>query len=49
MNKVDLKELIESKDELFLKKVKYAGLNDLEYWDSQNLMVGNPLNLNIYQ
>lgn len=35
MNKVDLKELIESKDELFLKKLKYAGLNDLEYWEKR--------------
>lgn len=39
MNKVDLKNVIESKDELFLKKLKYAGLNELEYWEKrpQNL------------
>ncbi|MCY4643352.1 MAG: hypothetical protein OXB88_01920 [Bacteriovoracales bacterium] len=35
MNKVDLKKLIESKDELFLKKLKYAGLNELEYWEKR--------------
>ncbi len=35
MNKSDLKVLIESKDETFLKKLKYAGLNELEYWEKR--------------
>jgi len=35
MNEADLKKLIESKAELFLKKLKYAGLNDLEYWEKR--------------
>lgn len=35
MNKADLKVLIESKQELFLKKLKYAGLNELEYWEKR--------------
>ncbi|MDD4975547.1 MAG: hypothetical protein PHY93_14410 [Bacteriovorax sp.] len=35
MNKADLKVLIESNDELFLKKLKYAGLNELEYWEKR--------------
>ena len=35
MNKSDLKNLIESKDELFLRKLKYAGLNELEYWEKR--------------
>lgn len=35
MNEADLKKLIESKNELFLKKLKYAGLNDLEYWEKR--------------
>ena len=35
MNKADLKKLIESKNELFLKKLKFAGLNDLEYWEKR--------------
>ena len=35
MDKADLKKLIQSKDELFLKQLKYAGLNDLEYWERQ--------------
>lgn len=35
MNEADLKKLIESNDELFLKKLKYAGLNDLEYWEKR--------------
>lgn len=33
MNKVDLKILIVSNEELFLKKLKHAGLNELEYWE----------------
>jgi hypothetical protein len=35
MNKSDIKNLIESKEELFLKKLKYAGLNELEYWEKR--------------
>lgn len=35
MNKADFKVLIESKEELFLKKLKYAGLNELEYWEKR--------------
>ena len=35
MNKSDLKILIESKHETFLKKLKYAGLNELEYWEKR--------------
>jgi hypothetical protein len=35
MNKTELKVLIESKQELFLKKLKYAGLNELEYWEKR--------------
>lgn len=35
MDEADLKNLINSKDELFLKKLKYAGLNDLEYWEKR--------------
>lgn len=35
MNEADLKKLIKSKEELFLKKLKYAGLNDLEYWEKR--------------
>lgn len=35
MNKADLKVLIESNNELFLKKLKYAGLNELEYWEKR--------------
>lgn len=35
MNQADLKILLESKSELFLKKLKYAGLNDLEYWEKR--------------
>ena len=35
MNKADLKVLIESNQELFLKKLKYAGLNELEYWEKR--------------
>ncbi len=27
--------MITSKEELFLKKLKYAGLNDLEYWEKR--------------
>jgi hypothetical protein len=30
-----LKNLIESKHETFLKKLKYAGLNELEYWEKR--------------
>jgi len=33
MDRADLKKLIESKDEFFLKKLKHAGLNELEYWE----------------
>lgn len=35
MNKADLKVLIESNQELFLKKLKHAGLNELEYWEKR--------------
>jgi hypothetical protein len=35
MNKANLKRLIESKDEFFLKKLKHAGLNELEYWEKR--------------
>ena len=35
MNTEELKILIESKEENFLKKLKYAGLNDLEYWEKR--------------
>lgn len=35
MNKADLKVLIESNQDLFLKKLKYAGLNELEYWEKR--------------
>lgn len=35
MDKVELRILINSKNELFLKKVKYAGLNELEYWEKR--------------
>jgi hypothetical protein len=35
MNKADLKNLIESKQERFLKKLKFAGLNELEYWEKR--------------
>ena len=35
MNRADLKVLIESNQELFLKKLKYAGLNELEYWEKR--------------
>ena len=32
MDKIELNKLIDSKTESFLKKLKYAGLNELEYW-----------------
>jgi len=35
MEKEELKKLIENKKELFLKKLKYAGLNELEYWEKR--------------
>lgn len=35
MNKTELKDLIESKQEKFLKKLKHAGLNELEYWEKR--------------
>lgn len=35
MDKTDLKKLIESKEANFLKKLKYAGLNELEYWEKR--------------
>ncbi len=35
MEKEDLKKLIENKKELFLKKLKCAGLNELEYWEKR--------------
>lgn len=35
MNKIDLKNLIDSKTEHFLKKLKHAGLNELEYWEKR--------------
>jgi hypothetical protein len=35
MDKVELKNLIDSKTEFFLKKLKYAGLNELEYWEKR--------------
>ena len=35
MNEADLKVLIESNQELFLKKLKYTGLNELEYWEKR--------------
>lgn len=35
MDKAELQKLINSKEELFLKKLKYAGLNDLEYWEKR--------------
>lgn len=39
MDKAELQKLLTSKEELFLKKLKYAGLNDLEFWEkrSENL------------
>ena len=33
MNSKELEKLIVDKKENFLKKLKYAGLNDLEYWE----------------
>lgn len=35
MNELELKVLIESKNEPFLKKLKHAGLNELEYWEKR--------------
>ncbi|MBT3984563.1 MAG: hypothetical protein HOE90_24615 [Bacteriovoracaceae bacterium] len=35
MDKEELKNLIQDKQEDFLKKLKYAGLNDLEYWEKR--------------
>lgn len=35
MNKADLNKLVGSKEEPFLKKLKYAGLNELEYWEKR--------------
>lgn len=35
MDKAELQKLINSKEELFLKKLKYAGLNELEYWEKR--------------
>ena len=35
LNKNELKALIEDKKESFLKKLKYAGLNELEYWEKR--------------
>ncbi|OFZ45768.1 MAG: hypothetical protein A2381_15070 [Bdellovibrionales bacterium RIFOXYB1_FULL_37_110] len=35
MDKADLKNIIESKKEPFLKKLKHAGLNELEYWEKR--------------
>lgn len=32
---IDLKKLINSKNETFFKKLKYAGLNELEYWEKR--------------
>lgn len=35
MDKADFKVLMESNQELFLRKLKYAGLNELEYWEKR--------------
>ncbi len=35
MNKIELNKLIDSKTEYFFKKLKYAGLNELEYWEKR--------------
>jgi hypothetical protein len=35
MNNAELKNLIESKEERFLKKLKFAGLSELEYWEKR--------------
>lgn len=35
MNEKDLEKLIIDKKENFLKKLKYAGLNELEYWERE--------------
>jgi hypothetical protein len=35
MDKAQLKALIESKEVNFLRKLKYAGLNELEYWEKR--------------
>jgi len=35
VDKADLKKTIESKKEPFLKKLKHAGLNELEYWEKR--------------
>ncbi|MEZ4744364.1 MAG: hypothetical protein R3B45_18250 [Bdellovibrionota bacterium] len=35
MDHQKLKALIEDKNENFLKKLKYAGLNELEYWEKR--------------
>ena len=35
MDRVDLRKLIESDKEPFLKKVKCAGLNELVYWENR--------------
>lgn len=35
MNKADLNRLIDSKEERFLKKLQYAGLHELEYWEKR--------------
>jgi hypothetical protein len=35
MDKAELQKMINSKEELFLKKLKYAGLNELEYWEKR--------------
>ncbi|NOT77509.1 MAG: hypothetical protein HOP07_00740 [Bacteriovoracaceae bacterium] len=35
MDKALLRTLIESNEELFLKKLKHAGLNELEYWEKR--------------
>ncbi len=35
MDKDELKVLIDDKSEKFLKKLKYAGLNELEYWEKR--------------
>jgi hypothetical protein len=35
MKKAELKVLIKSNEELFLRKLKYSGLNELEYWEKR--------------
>ena len=35
MDKAELKNLIDSKTERFLKRLKHAGINHLEYWEER--------------